>query len=112
MGITDFFSDLLGSVSFVQEVHAEAPADDKEDSDESKDEEGGDDKAEGDEDGGEEAGDSEEGGEEGGDDEEEEEEEEEEEPVDPKPILEEGSLHPAVPLTTRLWLEGFWSDIG
>ncbi|KAJ9497096.1 Cytochrome b-c1 complex subunit 6, mitochondrial [Exophiala xenobiotica] len=90
MGITDFFSDLLSSVSFVQDVHAEAPADD----DESK--EGGDDEAK-DEDGGEDGGDDkeeggdEEGGdeEEGGDDDEEEEEEEEEEPVDPKPQLEE-----------------------
>merc|ERR1712072_316774 len=67
MGITDFFSYLLSSVSFVQDVHAEAPADD----DESK--EGGDDEAN-DEDGGD---DKEEGG------------DEEEEPVDPKPQLEE-----------------------
>ena len=81
MGITDFFSDLLSSVSFVQEVHAEAPAEEEEASeasDESKDEEGGDDA------GGEEEGGEEEAGEE------EEEEEEEEEPVDPKPALEEG----------------------
>merc|ERR1712169_56119 len=70
------FSHLLSSVSFVQDVHAEAPADD----DESK--EGGDDEAN-DEDGGD---DKEEGGD---DDEEEEEEEEEEDPVDPKPQLEE-----------------------
>ena len=101
MGITDLFSDLLSSVSFVQDVHAEALADDNEDSneggDDNKDEEGGDDKKEGEEgenegEGGEEGGDGEEGGEDaGGDDEEEEEEEEEEdEPVDPKPRLEEG----------------------
>merc|ERR1712169_151348 len=55
------FSHLLSSVSFVQDVHAEAPADD----DESK--EGGDDEA---------------NDEDGGDD-------EEEDPVDPKPQLEE-----------------------
>ncbi|KIW58718.1 hypothetical protein PV05_03217 [Exophiala xenobiotica] len=87
MGITDFFSDLLSSVSFVQDVHAEAPADDDESKeggdDEANDEDGGDDKEEG---GDEEGGDEEEGGD---DDEEEEEEEEEEEPVDPKPQLEE-----------------------
>lgn len=80
MGITDFFSDLLSSVSFVQEVHAEAPAeeeDSNEGSEDTKEEESGD-------------AEEEEGGEEGGDDEEEEEEEEEEEPVDPKPKLEEG----------------------
>merc|ERR1711939_773225 len=86
MGITDFFSDLLSSVSFVQDVHAEAPADDDESKeggdDEANDEDGGDDKEEG---GDEEGGDEEEGG----DDDEEEEEEEEEEPVDPKPQLEE-----------------------
>ncbi|EHY60895.1 hypothetical protein ABEF92_005624 [Exophiala dermatitidis] len=79
MGITDFFSDLLSSVSFVQEVHAEAPAeeeDSNEGSEDTKEEESGD-------------AEEEEGGEEGGDDEEEEEEEEEEEPVDPKPKLEE-----------------------
>jgi len=85
MGITDFFSDLLSSVSFVQDVHAEAPADDDESKeggdDEAKDEDGGDDKEGGDGEGGDE--------EEGGDDDEEEEEEEEEEPVDPKPQLEE-----------------------
>merc|ERR1712169_32993 len=57
------FSHLLSSVSFVQDVHAEAPADD----DESK--EGGDDEA---------------NDEDGGDD-----KEEEGEPVDPKPQLEE-----------------------
>ncbi|EXJ54270.1 ubiquinol-cytochrome c reductase subunit 6 [Cladophialophora yegresii CBS 114405] len=108
MGITDFFSDLLSSVSFVQDVQAEAPADDKEDSEE----EGGDDKEDKKEEGGEgdDGGDDGEGGgdggdggdgdegeegeekEEGGDDDEEdeeEEEEEEEEPVDPKPRLEE-----------------------
>merc|ERR1712000_318124 len=77
MGITDFFSDLLSSVSFVQD---EAPADDDESKeggdDEANDEDGGDDKEEG---GDEEGGDEEEGGD---DDEEEEEEEEEEEPVD------------------------------
>ncbi|KAJ9613890.1 ubiquinol--cytochrome-c reductase subunit 6 [Cladophialophora chaetospira] len=97
MGITDFFSDLLSSVSFVQDVQAEAPADDdKEESDEGGDDkkddeggdEGGDDKQEGGEEGEEDGGDGE-GEEEGGDDEEEEEEEEEEEPVDPKPRLEE-----------------------
>ncbi|KIX97424.1 uncharacterized protein Z520_06876 [Fonsecaea multimorphosa CBS 102226] len=89
MGITDFFSDLLSSVSFVQEVQAEAPADDNEESSDSgeggnDEEEGGEDKKEGEEEGGED-----EGEEEGGEDEEEEEEEEEEEPVDPKPRLEE-----------------------
>jgi ubiquinol-cytochrome c reductase subunit 6 len=92
MGITDFFSDLLSSVSFVQDVQAEAPADDKEDSEEGgEDKEGGDDddKKEGDD--GEGEGDGDEAEEEGGDDEEEEEEEEEEEPVDPKPLLEEGT---------------------
>jgi len=101
MGITDFFSDLLSSVSFVQEVHAEAPADDDEDSkeggDDGKEDEGddgdkkeGDDGEEGGKEGDEEGGDAEEGGEdEGGDDDEEEEEEEEDEPVDPKPKLEE-----------------------
>jgi len=86
MGITDFFSDLLSSVSFVQEVHAEAPAED----DDSK--EGGDDESKDEE---EEGAGEEEDSKEGGDDdegdegEEEEEEEEEEEPVDPKPVLEE-----------------------
>ncbi len=93
MGITDFFSDLLSSVSFVQDVHAEAPADDDESKeggdDEANDEDGGDDKEEG---GDEEGGDEEEGGD---DDEEEEEEEEEEEPVDPKPQLEEGMFTPS-----------------
>ncbi|KAI1613063.1 ubiquinol-cytochrome c reductase subunit 6 [Exophiala viscosa] len=87
MGITDFFSDLLSSVSFVQEVHAEAPAedDDKEEGgdDESKDDKEGDDDKE---DGGDDE--KEEGDDDKGDDEEEE-EEEEEEPVDPKPKLEE-----------------------
>ena len=85
MGITDFFSDLLSSVSFVQEVHAEAPAEDEEaseGSDESKDEEGGDD-----------AGGEEEGGDDEAGEEEAEEEEEEEEPVDPKPALEEGTYN-------------------
>jgi len=89
MGITDFFSDLLSSVSFVQEVHAEAPADDddeSEDSGESKDDDSKDDDAKDDGEG-EEGGDDEGGDDEGGDDEEE--EEEEEEPVDPKPKLEE-----------------------
>ncbi|OAP55780.1 ubiquinol-cytochrome c reductase subunit 6 [Fonsecaea erecta] len=89
MGITDFFSDLLSSVSFVQEVQAEAPADDNEDSGDSSEggndeEEDSEDKKEGEEEEGEDGGE-----EEGGDDEEEEEEEEEEEPVDPKPRLEE-----------------------
>ncbi|KAK5445292.1 Cytochrome b-c1 complex subunit 6, mitochondrial [Exophiala xenobiotica] len=91
MGITDFFSDLLSSVSFVQDVHAEAPADDDESKeggdDEAKDEDGGEDGGDDKEEGGdEEGGDEEEGGD---DDDEEEEEEEEEEPVDPKPQLEE-----------------------
>ncbi|KIV83138.1 hypothetical protein PV11_05191 [Exophiala sideris] len=93
MGITDFFSDLLSSVSFVQEVHAEAPAedDDKEEGgdDESKDKEGDDDKEEGGDDEKDEGGDDNEGGDDEGGDDEEEEEEEEEEPVDPKPKIEE-----------------------
>jgi hypothetical protein len=93
MGITDFFSDLLSSVSFVQDVHAEAPADDDESKeggdDEAKDEDGGEDGGDDKEEGGdEEGGDEEEGGDD--DDDEEEEEEEEEEPMDPKPQLEEG----------------------
>ena len=93
MGITDFFSDIYASMGF-QEVHADAPKDDKDDDD--SNEEGGDDKGEGeDKEGGDEGGDDkEEGGdEEGGGEEEggeEEEEEEEEEPVDPKTKLEEG----------------------
>ena len=86
MGITDFFSDIYASMGF-QEVHADAPKDDDDDSKEG----GDDDKGEGEdkEEGGEdkEEGGDEEGGEEGG---EEEEEEEEEEPVDPKTQLEEG----------------------
>ncbi|KIW63460.1 hypothetical protein PV04_10296 [Phialophora macrospora] len=89
MGITDFFSDLLSSVSFVQDVQAEAPANDEEDSEEGgeeKEDEG--DKKDGDGEGDAEGDDGEEAEEDGGD-EEEEEEEEEEEPVDPKPLLEE-----------------------
>ncbi|EXJ70773.1 ubiquinol-cytochrome c reductase subunit 6 [Cladophialophora psammophila CBS 110553] len=80
MGIADFFSDLLSSVSFVQEVQAEAPADDNEQSSEGS--EGSNEEEEGTED-------TKEGEEEGGEDGDEEEEEEEEEPVDPKPKLEE-----------------------
>jgi len=72
MGITDFLYDVLSSVSFVQEVHAEAPADEAEDES------------------GAESTEEEEEKEEAGDEEAEEEEEEEEEPVDPKPQLEEG----------------------
>jgi ubiquinol-cytochrome c reductase subunit 6 len=84
MGITDFFTDLMASVSF-QEAHAEAPAEEPKD-------EGGD--------GGEEEKSDEsdgEKGDEGGEDEAEEEagaeaeeEEEDDEPVDIKPKLEAG----------------------
>ncbi|KAF7507449.1 hypothetical protein GJ744_010380 [Endocarpon pusillum] len=93
MGITDFFSDLMASVSF-QEAHAEAPAEEEEEhtkdgggdeGEEEKSEEG---------DGGEEK--EEQGGDAGGEEgeeeaeaeEEEEEEEEDDEPVDPKPKME------------------------
>lgn len=90
MGFSDVFCDFYASLSFIPEVHAEAPPEEEE-----KDEGGDDDKgdsgaqAEGDDEsegGGDEGGD-EEGDEEGGDDEE---EEEEDEPVDPFPKLQEG----------------------
>lgn len=99
MGFSDVFSDFYASLSFIPEVHAEAPPEEEE-----KDEGGDDDKgdsgaqAEGDDEsegGGDEGGD-EEGDEEGGDDEE---EEEEDEPVDPFPKLQEGnhSLPTSIP---------------
>ncbi|KAK5087629.1 Cytochrome b-c1 complex subunit 6, mitochondrial [Exophiala xenobiotica] len=95
MGIAEFFSEILDSLPWPQDVHAEAPADEEDESkDESKDEGEGEseDKSEDKEEGGEESGEGGDDAEEGGDDEEEEEEdeeEEEEEPEDPKPKLEE-----------------------
>jgi len=81
MGIADFFSDLMSSMSF-QEVHAEAPKEDEEtaaggdEGEEPKDDEA---KEEGEDEPAEEAQEGEA-----------EEEDEDDEPVDPKPKLEEG----------------------
>ena len=90
MGIPDLFSDLYTSLFFT-ELHAEAPEQIEEESDQPEGEES---KAEI-EDGGEDK------EEEGGEDAAEEEEEEEEEPEDIKPKLEEGMLNelPLYPLS-------------
>ncbi|KAI9761498.1 MAG: hypothetical protein M4579_001008 [Chaenotheca gracillima] len=80
MGFSEVFSDFCSALSFAEEVHAEAPADD----------EGGSEEGEDSKDGGEE-GEESEGGDDaaGGEEEEEEEEEEDDEPEDLKPKLEE-----------------------
>lgn len=96
MGIADFFSDILDSLPWAQDVHAEAPEDDEEGGKDDGDTEE-DMKLEGHADSEEDAGvgDGAEETEEAqaDEDEEEEEEEEEEEPEDPKPRLEEGEEH-------------------
>ena len=93
MGFADTFRDFYESLTFSNELHAEAP--EKESQDEQGGEEG-EDKGEEDkekEDGEAEGGDGDEGEskDEGGEEEEEEEEEEEDEPVDLKPQLEAGT---------------------
>ena len=86
MPLTDIISDFLASIS-IAELHAEAPAEDKDDDAEAGDkEEGGESEGEGDSEGGDEGGEDE-----GGEDAEEEEEEDDDEPVDPKPKLEAGT---------------------
>jgi ubiquinol-cytochrome c reductase subunit 6 len=93
MGITDFFTDLMASVSF-PEAHAEAPA---EEEDKAEGGDGGEeDKSEGSDGEKEEEGSEAEGEEEASAEAEEEAEEEDDEPVDIKPKLEAGqSIHPS-----------------
>lgn len=101
MGFADTFRDFYDSMTFSNELHAEAP---EKDSKEEGGEEGGEEKGEdsreegegeGEDKDGDEGESKDEGGEEeGGEDkEEEEEEEEDDEPVDPKPQIEAGRSH-------------------